>query len=687
MSQALAFGIRPTYDRNMMKWCASAQYVVILVWLIVLPASLVAAAGQEEASADRGEYVAESGQIIPADEVHVHSYVSRIDYGYPDPSGPIGITMQTSHSRVSTAGQELLLQIGMQGRRGEFESIPRINIVFLFDASGSMSAPDKIAYVRKGMETLVSRLRPGDVLSVIAFSEEPRVILPATPMRLVDSEALVESVRNVLPDGIAEMEGAYREAHRQVSSNYDPDGINRILLLSDGLFETGNLLDLAEGYFDEGVGTTTIGMGQAFNLELMAEMGKAGGGSSRFLNDEEKIHEVFFTDLDRAIYPVAYRLEMQLRFLQPVEILGHWGYNGVTQEQSVTFSHPSVHFRDYETILVKVRTAPTTPGRRPLAVFETEYRDLAGTRFADTTDVIEVDYAQNVVPAEYAAITDVVLGATILHVADGLKQIGELFHSANLDSERVAETSQANWGVRNTTEGVPFTSLVLRERGELTRSTTLKIRRCLDLTLALRREVQNTSLRLDTDIFAGELTILDAYVKTLGRRLSIGDHILELMVQESIVDVPAQPGSLESSLQAVADELLARVVEGGSERLLFSGFVARESGYDRLVDRMNGDFAATLARSDVTRVPAARFTATINRLQVTAADMFNTEVARTVGRELGADLLVSGYLLPFDESLVLFARLSSTETGEVRSVAQTVVTYTDDIQELIDTGR
>jgi len=74
----------------------------------------------------------------------------------------------------------------------------------------------------------------------------------------------------------------------------------------------------------------------------------------------------------------------------------------------------------------------------------------------------------------------------------------------------------------------------------------------------------------------------------------------------------------------------------------------------------------------------------MGRLDVTAADMFDTEVARTVGRDLGADLLVSGYLLPFDESLVLFARLLDTETGEVVSVAQTVIGYAGEVEELID---
>lgn len=198
-----------------------------------------AAAGGSEESADRGEYVAESGGIISPDEIRVHSYVSQIDYYYPDPEGLIGVTLQTSHARLSTAGQELLLQVGIQGRRGEFESIPPINAAFVFDASGSMGAPDKIDFARASLETLLSRLRPTDIISIIAFADEPEVVLEAARVHDFDISSVLTDAKSVLPEGKADMEAAFREARDQLSVYFRPSYINRIILVSDGLVETG----------------------------------------------------------------------------------------------------------------------------------------------------------------------------------------------------------------------------------------------------------------------------------------------------------------------------------------------------------------------------------------------------------------------------------------------------------------
>jgi len=518
---------------------AHHRCLLLVLFLSSVPPTIFGAGAAEE-SADRGEYLAESGQIIAPDEIHIHSYVARTDFDYPDPTGSIDITVQSSHQRVSTAGQELLIQIGIQGRRGEFESIPPINIAFLFDASGSMSAPDKIDYIRTSLDTLMERLRPHDTLSVIAFSETPRVVLPATAMRRVDKEALREEAATVLPLGRADLDAGYREARSQFQQHFDPESVNRIIILSDGLVQPGEAVDLASEYFEDGVGTTTVGVGANFNLDLMVNIAKAGGGSSRFLTNQDKIHEVFFTELDRAIFAVAHRLEMELEFLEDVEVLGHWGYNGAEGVDSIAFTHPSVHFRDYETIMVRVRTLDARPGSRPFATFETRYTDRAGRTITAPRETLSLTFSDNVVPASYPTDRRVLLGGTILDVALGLKDIGTLFHSMEPEQERVTALGTANWLLRDTGTGAPFTAVVSRESTELTQSQQHKIRRCLDITLALKHVVENVHLRLDTDIFESELKILDAYTETLSSRLRISDSVLEAMIMDAEVGLTAR---------------------------------------------------------------------------------------------------------------------------------------------------
>ncbi len=662
---------------------AHQRCLLLILLLYSVPLIVLSAGGaQESASADRGEYVAESGQIIAPDEIHIHSYVSRIDFDYPDPTDSIGITIQSSHQRVSTAGQELLVQIGIQGKRGDFESIPPINIVFLFDASGSMSAPDKMDYVRISLDTLLERLRPVDTLSVIAFSETSLLVLPATVMSYVDTETLLEDVAAVLPMGRADLEAGYREARSQIRQYFDPEAVNRIVILSDGLVQPGESIDLASEYYEDGVGTTTVGVGSNFNLDLMVDLAKAGGGSSRFLTNQDKIHEVFFTDFDRAIYAVAYRLEMELNFLENVEILGYWGYNGVESVDSITFSHPSVHFRDYETIMVRVLTPDTRSGTRPFATFKTRYIDREGRTIVAPQKTLHLIFSDNVVQALYPTDRRVLLGGTILDIALGLKDIGTLFYSMETEQKRAAALRTADWLLRDTGTGEQFTALVSRETVELTQSQQHKIRRCLDITIALKHVVENVHLRLDTDIFESELNILNAYTKTLSSRLRISESVLEAMNMDAGVGLTAKTGGFDLAIQAMAGELVA-AMGIAPHGVVFSGFTSRTEGFDRIIERIDRVFAASMPQT-VVKIAAADLSVALSEYDVKETDLFDTEISRGIGESLGADLLVSGYLVPLSDSLIVFVRLIEVETGTVLSATQTVLNLTPELLELVD---
>ena len=415
----------------------------------------------------------------------------------------------------------------------------------------------------------------------------------------------------------------------------------------------------------------------------MAELGKAGGGSSRFLNNEEKVHDVFFEDLARAIYPVAYRLKMKLTFLEDVDVLGHWGYDGVSDGNSINFSHPSVHFGDYETIAVKVRIpGQTRPGLRAIAEFEAGYSDLSGREYTTRAEPLEVAYANNVVPEAFPTNTRVLMCDTILDVALGLRRIGELHYSTALESSRSSHTGAANWQARYLESAKPFTAVVSRETNELHRSSNFKIRRCLDLTLALKRQVENTHLRLDTDAFQGELNILNAYVTTLSSQLYLSEEVVGALLADKEIIRESKRQTLDDSLEAIAAELVADMRDENGARILFLGFAAQTTGYEPLAERLDNAFLAALPDAAIT--DPDRFDAILEELAITRGDLIDTGKVEQAGAGLGAENLISGYLVPLRESVLVFARFVDVKSGTVLGVAQTTIEYTNEVLELIE---
>ena len=154
----------------------------LLFVMLVVTVPCASCAGAQAAGADtRGRYLAGRGIIIPPEEVFIDSYLASIDYNYPRPQSEMGIFLYNSSSQMS-AGQEGILQIGIQGRNMSFDELPPMNLIFVVDCSDSMNDEDKIAWIRESAAIFMEKIRPVDSLALVSFTETARVDFPSTRM-------------------------------------------------------------------------------------------------------------------------------------------------------------------------------------------------------------------------------------------------------------------------------------------------------------------------------------------------------------------------------------------------------------------------------------------------------------------------------------------------------------------------
>ena len=131
-----------------------------LIFLVVSGPLLWAGGAMEaEAAVERGEYLAGKGIIIPAEEIFENSYVSAVDYQYPDPEASFGVQFYSGHRQLSTEGQEEIFLIAVQGRRPTYEDLPVMNHVFVVDKSGSMYQEDKMNWVKESFDAFMNTIR------------------------------------------------------------------------------------------------------------------------------------------------------------------------------------------------------------------------------------------------------------------------------------------------------------------------------------------------------------------------------------------------------------------------------------------------------------------------------------------------------------------------------------------------
>ena len=140
------------------------------------------------------------------------------------------------------------------------------------------------------------------------------------------------------------------------------------------------ILQMARQFRDLGVNVSTIGVGTSFDLDIMRNLAREGGGSSRFISNRDEMEETFGSELDRLLVPVAREMSDRLDLTEGVRAAWTFGYDHTIDGSAVTYHVPTLHNRDYETMLLAVAIEEPRPiGPASLGTVTVDYTNLGAT--------------------------------------------------------------------------------------------------------------------------------------------------------------------------------------------------------------------------------------------------------------------------------------------------------------------
>jgi len=432
--------------------------------------------------------------------------------------------------------------------------------------------------------------------------------------------------------------------------------------------ELDTLDQLAERYKQLGITVSTIGVGFGFDLELMTNLSKSGGGSSRFIADRREMKEIFGSDLDRMVVAAAKDLDMKLEFLKDVEILGTWGYNNQVSGSTINYSQATLHNRDYETILVHYRLKPHKRlGWQNLAKFSLSYTGLDEKRKKAGPFYLNAEFVDTSSPVAGFSSGMVLKSGTMLHFAQNLVEIGELYYSCQEDLDRI------NYG--GVSEG---------EVQEVEASVEKKLKQTLKITIDTKKELVNARIRLDNAGFDDEIEILDKYIEILGAELELEQKYVA-GYKKDIEQAPLAPKrSLNEHLENLFQEMILDLKLKGSGVVAVSGFAMDgkpSSGLLTLLDEM--------ALSEISKIELFRLVerqkieSVLREQELALSDLMDASQAIQIGMLLAANYIVTGTVIEMASTVVIFGRIINVETGEVESVAQVIVPKDPDVKKLL----
>ena len=194
---------------------------------------------------------------------------------------------------------------------------PPVNLAFVLDRSGSMGGQNKLGLAKQAVVEAIHRLEAEDRFSVVTYDDQLEVSIPSTVASSAERARAAAQLRGVDARGSTNLHGGWLTGCEQVAAGLSPDGVNRVLLLTDGLANVGitdhpELQRLAGELRDRGITTSTFGVGTDFDESLLQGMADAGGGHFYFIGDVAQMRDHITSEVGETLDVVAREVVLEL---------------------------------------------------------------------------------------------------------------------------------------------------------------------------------------------------------------------------------------------------------------------------------------------------------------------------------------------------------------------------------------
>lgn len=239
---------------------------------------------------------------------------------------------------------------------------PPINLAVVIDTSGSMEGAP-ISDARAATRALLSQLQNGDRLAVVAFSSSSEVLLPSTVIDGHSTDALGDSIDRMVAQGTTDLRGGLTAGLEEVVRHWDPTGVNRVVLLSDGVpNDATGIESMAQAAGERSIAITALGLGLDYDETLLGAIAQRSGGRFHAVQESSAVAEVFRDEVLRLVRTVARGAYVQLSPGPGVTIVGVVGNATSAYGSGVRVEVGDLSEGEARDILVRMQAAPRRPG-------------------------------------------------------------------------------------------------------------------------------------------------------------------------------------------------------------------------------------------------------------------------------------------------------------------------------------
>lgn len=195
------------------------------------------------------------------------------------------------------------------------------SVILIVDKSSSMEGR-KMELARIAAIGVVDNLRPIDSIGVLIFDNSHEW---AVPLRRAEDRALIKRlIAGIMPDGGTQIAPALTEAYNRMvraTGTY-----KHIVLLTDGIAEEGNSMEIANAAAQNRITVSTVGLGQDVNRAYLQKVADLAKGKAYFVLNPEELTQILLRDVmehtgsTTVEKPIQARVKRQAELFQGLDL-------------------------------------------------------------------------------------------------------------------------------------------------------------------------------------------------------------------------------------------------------------------------------------------------------------------------------------------------------------------------------
>ena len=268
----------------------------------------------------------EEWTLPPTDAVRIEELINYFDYDYPPPEADVPFGIVTEMADTPWAPGHQLAHIGLRSTPLATADLPRNNLVFLLDVSGSMSTADKLPLLKDALALLVEQLRPQDQVAIVVYAGAAGMVL--SPTSGAERATILDTLSRLEAGGSTAGGAGICLAYELAREHFVENGNNRVILATDGDFNVGvssdgELVELIEWERESGVYLTVLGFGTG-NLQdaKMEQLADHGNGNYAYVDSLREARRVLVEQMGATLVTVANDVKLQVEF-NPAQVKGY----------------------------------------------------------------------------------------------------------------------------------------------------------------------------------------------------------------------------------------------------------------------------------------------------------------------------------------------------------------------------